>query len=467
MSTARYTFRSAYRSLPADPYTAIGLYRQLRDRWAGSVLLESALAGGTGRKRSFIALCPQASIAIGQGRKELRFPGVAPQVEALPAGADPVQAVEEFLAALRLPTDAPVPGMDAVFGITGYDAVSGMAPVRVGEHAVVPAVHYVLYRYVVVLDHHTDRLHLCEWIPPGAESTLDELERAVRRPEMPDHAFALVGEESSDLSDQRYRELVQQGIAHCQRGDVFQIVLSKAYAQGFLGDDLQVYRALRSINPSPYMFYLDAVHYRIFGSSPETQVSVRHGRATVNPIAGTARRTGNPADDAPLGAALLADPKENAEHVMLVDLGRNDLGRSAEDIRVERFREVVAYSHVLHLVSEVSGALPSGVSAYRVLADTFPAGTLSGAPKVRAMQLIDGLEGSPRGPYAGCIGWLGVHGDGEHAILIRSFLSTGNVLHYRAGAGIVVASTPEGELQETHNKLAALRSALAEAATPL
>jgi anthranilate synthase component 1 len=265
------------------------------------------------------------------------------------------------------------------------------------------------------------------------------------------------------MSDEDYRGMVAKGKEHCFRGDVFQIVLSRQFCQSFTGDEFNVYRALRSINPSPYLFYFDYGSYKLFGSSPEAQIEVKGGKAYINPIAGTFKRTGNDRDDQELAKRLAEDDKENAEHVMLVDLARNDLSRSTGKVTVEHYREIQFYSHVIHMVSRVSGILPEGANTIRIMAESFPAGTLSGAPKYRAMELIDRYEGKRRGYYGGTIGFIRFNGDINHAIMIRSFLSRDHVLYYQAGAGIVSESTEEGELQEVNNKLAALKSAIEKA----
>ena len=238
------------------------------------------------------------------------------------------------------------------------------------------------------------------------------------------------------------------------------MVLSRRFSQDFKGDEFNVYRALRSINPSPYLFYYDYSTYRIFGSSPEAQMVVHEGIAEIHPIAGTFRRTGDDIKDQELAIKLLEDPKENAEHIMLVDLARNDLSKNCHEVKVTNYKEVQFFSHVIHLVSKVTGAINAGVSGYQIFADTFPAGTLSGAPKYRALQLIDEYEPTTRSFYGGGLGMIKLNGDLNHAIIIRSFLSKNNKLYYQAGAGIVIDSNPESELQEVHNKLAALKKAL-------
>ena len=275
----------------------------------------------------------------------------------------------------------------------------------------------------------------------------------------------MAGKEISGMRDDKFLDMVKQGKKHCARGDVFQIVLSRKFEQAFQGDEFSVYRALRSINPSPYLFYFDYLDYKLFGSSPEAQLQISQGMATINPIAGTIPRTGDKLNDEMLSGALLADPKENSEHAMLVDLARNDLSRHSKNVEVSSYKEVHAYSHVIHLVSTVTGKLSNSMNAYRVFADTFPAGTLSGAPKHRALQLIDHIEPAGRGYYGGAIGFLGLRGSLNHAIMIRSFASFKGKLVYQAGAGIVIDSVPEKELEEVKSKLSALRKALKMAET--
>ena len=294
----------------------------------------------------------------------------------------------------------------------------------------------------------------------GEESHLDIVEKAIHNRNYTTYDFHAVGETYSTLTDDEHRENIRRGIAHCLRGDVFQIVLSRRFIQRYQGDDFKLYRALRSINPSPYLFYFDFGGFRIFGSSPETHCRIEHGRAYIDPIAGTTKRTGDRVQDEALTTQLVNDPKENAEHVMLVDLARNDLSRNCHDVKVEFFKQIQYYSHVIHLVSRVSGALDEGANPMKAFIDTFPAGTLSGAPKVRALQLIAEYEPHNRGAYGGCIGFIGLNGSLNQAITIRTFVSRNNELWFQAGGGIVAKSNVENELQEVNNKLGALKKAI-------
>ncbi|MEL7159961.1 MAG: anthranilate synthase component I family protein, partial [Bacteroidota bacterium] len=325
-----------------------------------------------------------------------------------------------------------------------------------------PDLRYHFYRFVLVFHHYRDELILIENIPDGETSRMAEVEAAIKRGGGV-HPFRRSGEENSNLTDEQFMEMVAAGKHHCRVGDVFQIVLSRQFRQGFRGDEFQVYRALRSINPSPYLFYFDYGDYRIMGSSPESQMVIHDGVARLNPIAGTYRRTGDKAQDAAATEALLADPKENAEHVMLVDLARNDLSRHTKRVEVKSLREVHYYSHVIHLVSTVEGRLERDDQAVRIFGDTFPAGTLSGAPKYRAMELINQYENQQRGFYGGAIGFIDFNGGMNQAILIRSFFSQDNTLYYQAGAGVVAASNEASECQEVYNKLGALTKALDKA----
>jgi anthranilate synthase component 1 len=324
---------------------------------------------------------------------------------------------------------------------------------------------YRLYQYVIIINHFKDELYLCENQVAGQDSELAVVERLIRNRDVPAFPFKAVGAEQTDCSNETYLSMVRKGIAACHRGDVFQIVLSRSFSQRFTGDEFNVYRALRSINPSPYLFFFDYGDYRLMGSSPESQLIVRNGEAVVHPIAGTFRRTGDDVTDRELAAALEKDEKENAEHVMLVDLARNDLSRLCTAVQVTSYKQVHYYSHVIHLVSEVKGKVANGANPFQLLAMSFPAGTLSGAPKFKAMQLIDQVEASRRGYYGGAIGAIGFNGSCNHAIMIRTFYSGNNVLHYRAGAGVVSVSKPESELQEVNNKLNALKQALVLAQT--
>ncbi len=461
-TTTRITLHTAWRKLLADTLTPVTAFLRLRDHYDSPVLLESNDFGREGSRFSYIGLEPLARIRVWGAQLEFESP-VGKQVQ--PVSDLPLQ-FQELLDRFELELPSFEGAVNGFFGHTSFEAVQHFDTLQFDpdkRQLDVPDMHYCLYRYVLAFNHHQQELYLLENLPKGESSRLDELQRRLLSPVFATYPFHLKGPQRSTLSDAAFLELVQRGRHHCQRGDVFQIVFSRRYVQAYEGDDFQVYRVLRSINPSPYLFYFDYGSYRVFGSSPEAQLVIRDGRATVNPIAGTYRRTHQPSEDARRAAALRDDPKENAEHIMLVDLARNDLGRHCQDVQVTSLREIHYYSHVMHLVSQVTGRVAPGTPTMRIFGDTFPAGTLSGAPKYRALQLIDRYEPHNRSFYGGAIGYIGLHGDMNQAIVIRSFLSQHHRLYYQAGAGIVIDSVPERELQEVHHKLGALTRALQEA----
>ena len=359
----------------------------------------------------------------------------------------------------------PINVAQGLFGYCTYDAVQFFDSIKLenGNQQAgvdIPLMRYRLYQYVIAINHFKNELFICENAIDGIESDIDSIESLIKSKDVPTFPFSSNGIEHSNLTDAAYIAMVKKGIASCLRGDVFQIVLSRRFQQSFSGDEFNVYRALRSINPSPYLFYFDYGDYKLMGSSPESQLIVQNGRAVVHPIAGTFKRTGNDETDKALAIQLENDPKENAEHVMLVDLARNDLSRMCSEVEVTQYKKVNYYSHVIHLVSEVVGKVVAETNPFKLLAVSFPAGTLSGAPKFKAMQLINENEPTGRSYYGGAIGYMGFDGTCNHAIMIRTFLSKQNTLFYQAGAGIVAASSPESELQEVNNKLNALKQAI-------
>jgi anthranilate synthase component 1 len=457
--------RTEYKKILSDIYTPVGIYLRLRDRFRDTVLLESTDYHAAENSYSFICIHAIGGIEISDNRRmELKYPGLP--TEQIGIGNEPVPALlwnymQRF--EVETATERPVKTAQSLFGYTCFDAVRFFDKISLPEsreEPVIPLMRYRLYQYVIAINHFRDELFICENRIPGLESELAVVESRIRSKDVPVYPFRVNGEERSNMTDQDYRDMVEKGIRSCLRGDVFQIVLSRRYQLPFMGDEFNVYRALRNVNPSPYLFYFDYGDYRIMGSSPESQVLIRDGRAIMHPIAGTCRRTGDDEVDKAMADALLQDAKENAEHVMLVDLARNDLSRKCEHVSVSHFREVQYYSHVIHLVSEVKGRLSKESNPFELLAATFPAGTLSGAPKIRAMELIAVYEPTARSYYGGCIGFIGFNGDCTQAIMIRSFLSRRNTLTYQAGAGVVAASRPENELQEVNHKLGALKRAI-------
>jgi anthranilate synthase component 1 len=449
----------------ADMVTPVGIYLRLRDRFRDTILLESADFHTTENSWSFIGVHAIAGFeAIDLQTIEFKLPGLPPEKQILKSPADLVPALNRFLDRFAPDSPCPLPAAQSFFGYTSYDAVQFFDSIRFsGEKESTTASHllrYRLYQYVIAINHFKDELYICENKITGEKGDINLVKSLINSKDVPVFPFKPQGSVSSNLSDEDYRKMVKAGIDACKRGDVFQIVLSRRFAQPFSGDEFNVYRALRSVNPSPYLFYFDYGDYRLFGSSPESQLIIENGKAVVHPIAGTFKRTGDDATDMAEAERLVNDAKENAEHVMLVDLARNDLSRHADDVKVTSYRKVHYYSHVIHLVSEVTGKVKEGAKPFDIMADTFPAGTLSGAPKYKAMQLIDKLEPTARGYYGGAVGIIGLDGSFNHAIMIRSFMSRNNHLYCQAGAGVVVKSIPENELQEVNNKLGALNRAI-------
>lgn len=462
-----FKINTRYKKLLADTLTPVSVYLQIRDRYANPILLESSDYHGNENSYSYICCDPIATFSLTNGKIKQTFPDGNTQVDLLERGSKLVDSLQEFSSRFE------VDNMDfkfitsGLFGYIQYDGVAYFEDITLAntQTSQVPQIYYAVYRNMIVVDHFKNELYILEHYLEGEhyESGIDRIEMVLNNRNLPSYSFKLDGNETSNYTDLEFLDILSKGRDHCFKGDVFQIVLSRAFSTGFKGDEFNVYRALRSINPSPYLFYFDYGSYKVFGSSPEAQIVIKGNQATIYPIAGTFKRTGNDQADAELARKLYDDPKENSEHVMLVDLARNDLSRSSEKVAVEVFKEIQYYSHVIHLVSKVTGKLPEGTNPLQLVADTFPAGTLSGAPKYRAMQLIDSLENASRRFYGGAIGYLGFNGDFNHAILIRSFVSENNQLRFQAGAGVVAKSSIESELQEVSNKLEALRVALKSA----
>jgi anthranilate synthase component 1 len=449
----------------ADLHTPVGLYLALRDIYPGALLLESSDYHAASNSSSFICLMPLSSFSIRNANIEIREKDEIKR--SMPASRESVLLhFDEFMQSFDL---ADMKKYDGIYGYIAYDSISYFEDIQLQKRMSAdfqhPEMVFALYRYVIHMNHFNDIMTLTEYIPNDEQSTLAQLIAHIGRQHSNAFPFKTKGTAHSSISDDTFLGMVRHAKQHCRRGDVFQMVLSRRFSVAFTGDDFNVYRALRRINPSPYLFYFDYGDFRIFGSSPESQLIISNGNAILNPIAGTYRRTGDDAADKDLAEKLSRDPKENAEHAMLVDLARNDLSRSCRNVQVSTFKEVQYFSHVIHLVSKVIGECKPDVSATRLIADTFPAGTLSGAPKHRAMQLIDQYEQQSRGFYGGAAGFISFDGEVNLAILIRSFLSRNNTLFFQAGAGIVDASDESLEMQEVNNKLAALNKAIEEAQT--
>ena len=466
MATFNYTTQT--RKILADLYTPVGVYMRLRDIYPQSVLMESSDYHGTENSRSFIGVHPIASIAVGHGVVTATYPDGRVEEKELPAFGEGKgeecklaisKAFNDFIQAFHVEGE----GSECcgLYGFTTFNAVRYFENIPVKDTTMekndAPDIYYIMYKNIIVFDHFNNTMQL---ITLGEEAELDALMKAINKANVKPYDFHPVGETTSTLTDEEHKANIRRCIQHCLRGDVFQIVVSRRFVQKYEGDDFKLYRALRSINPSPYLFYFDFGGFRIFGSSPETHNRIVGDNAFIDPIAGTTKRTGNMEQDRKAAEFLRNDPKENAEHVMLVDLARNDLSRNCHGVKVDFYKDMQFYSHVIHLVSRVSGTLDEQANHIKAFIDTFPAGTLSGAPKVRAMQIISELEPHNRGAYGGCIGFIGLNGDLNQAIVIRTFISRNGELWFQAGSGVVAKSNDQYELEECNNKLGALTKAI-------
>jgi anthranilate synthase component I len=460
----KFNLQTSFKKLLADTITPVSIYLQIRDRFSNPILLESSDYHGQENSYSYVCFNPLASFIFNEGTVRETLPGGIVQQYEVGKEQALVDALRNFSGKFSDDNGKHKFISNGLFGYIQYDAVSFFEDIQLKkrESSEVPMMQYAVYQNVIVVDHFKNEMYLFEHQIEGfpKEPVMPLLETILNSKNIPSYSFKTVGEEFSNYSDEEFLDILKKGQEHCFRGDVFQIVLSRRFSSKFKGDEFNVYRALRSVNPSPYLFYFDYGSFKVFGSSPEAQIVIKNNKATIYPIAGTFKRTGNDLADASLARKLYDDPKENSEHVMLVDLARNDLSRSSEKVEVEVFKEIQYYSHVIHLVSKVTGTLPENANPLQLVADTFPAGTLSGAPKYKAMEIIDNLENMRRTFYGGAIGFLGFNGDFNHAILIRSFVSENNELRYQAGAGVVAKSSIQSELQEVANKLEALRVAL-------
>lgn len=459
----KYNIQSYTKNRLADTTTPVSIYLRLRDIFPNTILLESSDYHSRENATSYVCAEPVAGITLESGILKTYFPDGSKESKAEFVLTDELANFKSKFETSNQRSSKHI--STGLFGYFTWNAVQHFEDIafqaETSSDEQIPIMQYHIYRYIIAIDHFKNEVTLVKNVfNEDQDDDLSKLEYIIQNKNYPAYSFSINGTEESNLSDQGFMTMVEQLKKHIYRGDVFQIVPSRAFKQGFLGDEFNVYRCLRSINPSPYLFYFDYGSFKLFGSSPEAQITVNNQIANIFPIAGTFKRTGNDEEDVALAKKLEADPKESAEHVMLVDLARNDLSRHCNDVAVKSFKEVQYYSHLIHLVSKVSGKLQDGVTAFKVVADTYPAGTLSGAPKYKAMQLIDQYEKLGRNFYAGAIGYMGFNNDFNHAIMIRTFMSKNNVLHYRAGAGIVADSVPENELNEVNNKIAALRKAI-------
>lgn len=451
-----------------DLQTPMNIYLQVRDQFRDTILLESSDSKNIDNNFSFIAINAVAGIEIKNLNEfEIKFPGENP-VKQFIIDHKVSDIFEDFSKCFECEkaNDSIEETAQSLFGYTSFEAVQFFENVTFkaqSPEVEIPILRYRLYQYVIAINHYNDEMHIIENQIPGVKSELHSLESLIKNQHTAIYPFEKNGLETSNITDEEYLNLVETAQKHCMRGDVFQLVLSRRFEQKFKGDEFNVYRALRNINPSPYLFFFDYGNYKLFGSSPESQLIIKDNKAIIHPIAGTFKRTGNFDTDLQSIEALKSDPKENAEHTMLVDLARNDLGKLGKNITVTKLKEIQLFSHVIHMVSEVTADLHEKINPFEMVATTFPQGTLSGAPKHKALQLINKYEKDSRGYYGGCIGMIGLNGTCNQAIMIRTFLSKNNTLYYQAGAGLVAKSNPESELQEVNNKLNALKKAVEKA----
>ena len=454
-----FNYKTSSRTLLADLYTPVGIYMRLRDIYPQSALMESSDYHDSNNSHSFIGINPIASVAISHGEAICTFPNGDTTRHEVNRDYRSDKAINAFIS--RFKVEGEYASYCGLYGYTSFNAVRYFEDIAVKDTTMekndAPDMMYILYRDIIVFDHFNNKLTI---VTLGEESALDDIYRQMNKANVHAYDFHPVGDTTSPLTDEEHKANIRRGIKHCLRGDVFQIVIARRFIQHYEGDDFKLYRALRSINPSPYLFYFDFGGFRIFGSSPETHCRIEGRKAYIDPIAGTTRRTGDEEADRKAAEYLRNDAKENAEHVMLVDLARNDLSRNCHGVKVDFYKDLQYYSHVVHLVSRVSGTLDDGADPIKAFIDTFPAGTLSGAPKVRAMQLISEIEPHNRGAYGGCIGFIGLNGSLNQAITIRTFVSRNGELWFQAGGGIVAKSDEDYELQEVNNKLGALRKAI-------
>lgn len=447
----------------ADLHTPVNIYLKVRDKFANSFLLESSDYSSNENSYSFICVDPVAEFSYHNGNLTTYLPNGEIQSEAKSRNQI-LPLLKQFFSRFETDSETDKNSLCGFFGYNSYDSVQNFETIRlknkIDPQCDIPELRYQFFRFIISINHFNNELSISENLMNDQSSRIDEILRIIENRNIVTYGFVAGNSENENISSDEFLEMVRKGKEHCFRGDVFQLVLSRRFSRGFQGDEFNVYRALRSVNPSPYLFYFDYGTYKLFGSSPEAQITVTDTIASINPIAGTFKRAGDELADSELAEKLKADPKENSEHVMLVDLARNDLSRNSEAVKVEKYREVQFFSHVIHLVSKVTAKLYDGVDGVQVMADTFPAGTLSGAPKYRAMELIDQYEPEARSFYGGSIGYIGVDGSVNQAIIIRSFLSHSNRLYYQAGAGVVAGSDEVSELNEVDNKLGALRKAI-------
>lgn len=460
-----FSLYTHYKKILADTITPVSIYLKIRDKFPNSILLESSDYHANDNSFSYICCNPIASIKVQGSSIYQSYPDGSTKINHTKT-VSVTEEIHKFTQRFKVDSQSNFKFINnGIFGYTAYDAVRYFEDISISKKPNsidIPDIYYAVYQNIIAINHFKNEAYIFAHCF-DTENNIDSILQLIQTKQYASFDFDTKSDISSNLTDNDYKDHVELAKKHCARGDVFQLVLSKQFSQEFSGDEFNVYRALRSINPSPYLFYFDYGNFKIFGSSPEAQLVVKDGLAEIHPIAGTFKRTGNDLKDAKLAEELINDDKENSEHVMLVDLARNDLSRHGSEVIVNNYREVQFFSHVIHLVSKVTGKIHEGTDTMQVVADTFPAGTLSGAPKHRAMQLIEDYEKTSRGYYGGAIGFMDFNGNFNHAIMIRTFLSKNHKLHWQAGAGLVAKSNADDELQEVYNKLGALTKAIEQA----
>lgn len=455
---------TTYLKMLADTHTPVSMYLKIRDAYPNSILLESSDYHANDKSFSYLCCNPIAEFKVENHQLSIEKFGKTSTQEIGKQKGEVISHLQGFIESFDVEKQDFPFLTSGLFGFTGFDAIQYFDKIQVNQNQELqlPQLHYKVYQNIIVVDHFHNELYIFDH-SPNNNSNLKAVQQIIQQQSFHQFPFTLKGEIKSTISDQYFKDMVTKAKKHCQQGDVFQMVVSRRFAQEFQGDEFNVYRALRSINPSPYLFYFDYGNYKIFGSSPEAQLVVQGDQAEIHPIAGTFKRTGNDLEDAEIAQSLAQDPKENAEHVMLVDLARNDLSQNANDVNVVKYKEIQYFSHVIHLVSKVVGKIKNKTQKLPITASTFPAGTLSGAPKYKALQLINKYEPHAREAYGGAIGAIDFEQNYNHAIIIRSFVSKSQQLHFQAGAGVVVDSKEENELAEVNHKLGALTKALKNA----
>lgn len=459
----KYILKTNYNKQLADTLTPVSVYLKLRDQFPNSILLESSDYHTSDNSFSYICCQPIASIKVNNGVLTKIFPDQKTENIILDKHESLSTHINDFKLQFKIDELDFKFIHNGLFGYTAYDAVSHFEEVDIlkkDDDLGIPELYYAIYQNIIAINHFNNEAYIFEHLSNHKNSNQKEILQLLQNQSLATYNFSTVSKPKSNLKDEEYIDMVKQAKSHCQRGDVFQLVLSRRFEQAFEGDEFEVYRSLRHINPSPYLFYFDYGNFKIFGSSPEAQLVVDKQVAEIHPIAGTFRRTGDDDKDLEIAQKLSADPKENAEHVMLVDLARNDLSRHGKMVTVEKYKDIQFFSHVIHLVSKVTAKLEENIESFDLVADTFPAGTLSGAPKPMALKLIEKYENVNRNAYGGAIGFMDFKNNYNHAIIIRSFVSKNHKLFYQAGAGIVADSKPSSELQEVYNKLKALTKAI-------